>query len=81
MRDLQTALDHLGFILAPSGPGASGDETDYYGALTEAAVRAFQKAKRIVSTGTVQMTGYGQAGPLTRGALEAALKACAPLAR
>ena len=38
----------------------------YYGPLTEEAVKRFQQAERIVSSGTPSTTGYGAVGPKTR---------------
>ncbi len=41
----------------------------YYGALTEAAVRRWQVAYNIVSSGTPGTTGFGQVGPRTAAAM------------
>ena len=49
--------------VAASGAGAPGSETTYFGALTLAAVKAFQAKHGIITTGYV--------GPLTRGQLNA----------
>ncbi|MDB5237758.1 MAG: hypothetical protein JWM46_28 [Candidatus Kaiserbacteria bacterium] len=43
--------------------------TGFFGALTEAAVKSFQRSKGIVSAGTPSTTGYGAVGPKTRGVI------------
>ena len=43
--------------------------TGYFGPLTEAAVRRWQVQFNIVSSGTPETTGYGQAGPRTAAAM------------
>jgi peptidoglycan hydrolase-like protein with peptidoglycan-binding domain len=43
--------------------------TGYFGALTEAAVQAFQRNHAVVSFGTPETTGYGAVGPKTMGAM------------
>ena len=58
---LQTALKQLGYF--------SDEATGYYGVVTERAVQSFQRAQGIVSGGTANSTGYGVAGPRTRGVL------------
>jgi peptidoglycan hydrolase-like protein with peptidoglycan-binding domain len=55
-----------------SGDGSPGNESEYYGAKTIAAIQAFQKASGIVSAGTPETTGYGNFGPSTRTALNEA---------
>ncbi|MDD2807651.1 MAG: peptidoglycan-binding domain-containing protein [Patescibacteria group bacterium] len=71
---LQQLLNKSGFIIAKSGPGAVGNETEYFGSLTRAAVQRFQCEKNIVCQGSEATTGYGQTGPQTRTALLAATK-------
>lgn len=56
---LQTYLISRGFLSADSNTG-------FFGPLTEEAVRAFQRAENIVSSGTPKTTGYGSVGPQTR---------------
>ena len=46
-----------------------GLTTGYYGALTEAAVRRWQAKYNVVSSGTLETTGYGQVGPRTAAAI------------
>ena len=46
--------------------------TGFFGALTEAAVREFQEAEGIVSSGTAETSGFGAAGPRTREAIATA---------
>ncbi|MBL7045493.1 MAG: peptidoglycan-binding protein [Parcubacteria group bacterium] len=55
--------------VAASGVGSPGQETNFYGALTEAAVKKFQTKYGIVSSGTPSTTGYGLVGPKTRSKL------------
>jgi peptidoglycan hydrolase-like protein with peptidoglycan-binding domain len=65
VRALQRLLNANGFTLAASGAGAPGSETDYFGALTRAAVTAYQKANGVAPT-------VGYFGPLTRASMTAA---------
>lgn len=46
-----------------------GMVTGYYGALTEAAVKRWQAAYNIVTSGTPSTTGFGQVGPRTAAAM------------
>ncbi|MEX2437527.1 MAG: peptidoglycan-binding protein, partial [Candidatus Paceibacterota bacterium] len=55
--------------LTGSGIGSPGNETDYFGQLTEDAVRRFQIKYGIVSAGTPATTGFGLVGPQTRAKL------------
>ena len=66
---LQQILNHAGFVLAASGPGAVGAETTFFGSLTRTAVMKFQCEKGIVCSGNAGTTGYGRVGPRTRTAL------------
>jgi peptidoglycan hydrolase-like protein with peptidoglycan-binding domain len=47
----------------------AGNNTGYFGNLTQAAVQSWQRSHGIVSSGTPTTTGYGAAGPRTRAAL------------
>ncbi len=49
---------------------AAGNNTGYFGKLTEAAVKSWQKRNGIVSMGTPSTTGYGSVGPKTRVAIK-----------
>lgn len=57
--------------LVSAGYLEADNATGYFGALTESAVRQFQTARRIVSSGTPTTTGYGAIGAKTRSALNA----------
>ncbi len=61
---LQKYLNTHGFIVAQAGAGSSGQETNYFGFLTKAAVIRYQKAHLITPA-------IGNVGPLTRAALNA----------
>lgn len=65
VKELQKFLNKLGFTVASAGAGSSGQETEYYGPLTQAAVQKFQKSYGIVSGGDAASTGYGRVGPQT----------------
>ena len=59
VKELQRYLNSQGFIVAKSGSGSAGRETEYFGPATKAALIKFQKAKKIDPA-----SGYF--GPLTR---------------
>ena len=65
VRELQKFLNKQGFLVASSGEGAPGAETDYFGPLTQAALKKFQASQGIVSSGDPLTTGYGRVGPKT----------------
>jgi len=64
---LQQFLNVNGYTVASSGPGSPGNETDFYGSLTTAAVRRFQEAHfaQILSP-LGYSSGTGILGPSTR---------------
>jgi peptidoglycan hydrolase-like protein with peptidoglycan-binding domain len=62
--------------IAESGPGSPGNETDRFGALTEAAVRKFQMKYGVVASPGA--SGYGVVGPATRAKLHEVFGAGAP---
>lgn len=61
---LQTLLTSLNYY--------GSDITGKFGAFTEAAVKKFQTAKGIISSGDINSTGFGGVGPATREALSRA---------
>jgi hypothetical protein len=58
VKALQVYLNSVGFRIAESGPGSPGNETEFFGALTETALKRFQQSKGINATGIL--------GPQTR---------------
>lgn len=65
VRMLQQLLNGNGFRLASSGVGSPGQETDFFGALTRAAVSAYQSSNSIIPSA-------GYFGAITRGQMKAA---------
>ncbi len=63
---LQQYLNAAGFIIAKSGNGSPGHETNYFGVQTVAALKAFQKFHGIKATGMLGVTtrDYINAHPL-----------------
>jgi peptidoglycan hydrolase-like protein with peptidoglycan-binding domain len=61
---LQQFLNQNGYPVALSGPGSSGNETQYFGMMTQAALAGWQSA-----TGISPASGYF--GPTTRADVEA----------
>lgn len=55
--ELQKILNRLGFNISKTGPGSPGQETDFFGSLTEKAVKDFQKSNGLTVDGVV--------GPIT----------------
>jgi hypothetical protein len=66
---LQKFLNTHGFMVATSGPGSAGNETDYFGKGTQKAVQAYQCKRGVVCEGDPSSTGYGLVGKMTRGSL------------
>ena len=52
--------------IATIGVGSPGNETEYFGKLTQRAVERFQKKHGLASSGTPETTGFGLVGPATR---------------
>lgn len=59
VRALQVLLNTNGFALAPEGVGAPGNETNYFGTLTQNALMRYQAANSV-------MPAIGYFGPITR---------------
>lgn len=56
-------------FLAVTGYFTYPQITSYFGSVTQSAVQAFQRAEKVVATGTPAATGYGLVGPKTRAAI------------
>lgn len=69
VKKLQQILNNSGYQLSASGPGSPGQETNFFGGRTRAAVKEFQCDQGIVCEGGRYSTGYGLVGPETRQAL------------
>ena len=63
VRALQTILQGLGFFPIEQ------ETTQFYGRITEQAVKEYQKQNNIISWGNPVLTGFGRAGPKTRASL------------
>lgn len=67
VKQLQMVLNsNVATQITASGAGSPGNETDYFGLLTEKAVQKFQEKYGIAVSGD---SGYGIVGPLTRAKL------------
>jgi len=55
--------------VAETGVGSLGNETNFFGLLTDAAVKKFQAKYSVVSSGSPSTTGFGRVGPKTRAKL------------
>lgn len=72
VRQLQQFLntyDNGKYAVASSGAGSAGNETDYFGNLTQSALQRFQSDQGIVNSGDPSTTGFGRFGPKTMGAI------------
>ena len=69
---LQQFLNSHGFTIAESGPGSPGNESDYFGSLTRAALAEFQAANGITPSA-------GYFGSLTRAKANALMGGSAPV--
>ena len=65
-----TDVTELQTFLITQGDLARGNTTSYFGPLTEAAVKSFQRRNTIVSSGSPSTTGYGAVGPKTRAKIQ-----------
>ncbi|MBD3251315.1 hypothetical protein GF380_02465, partial [Candidatus Uhrbacteria bacterium] len=72
VKRLQQFLNTYGYTIAARGPGSPGAETDYYGALTKAAVKRYQEdhAKELL-TPKGAAVGSGYLDTLTRALIHA----------
>ena len=64
VKKLQVFLNENGFTVAKTGAGSKGNETDFFGTLTQNAVIRFQIARKI-------NPAVGYFGPITRGVVNA----------
>jgi peptidoglycan hydrolase-like protein with peptidoglycan-binding domain len=72
VKALQVFLNKEGFILAEEGPGAVGEETDYFGSLTKNALGRYQESKNISGN-------LGEFDKLTREYLGCVSEAVSPI--
>lgn len=59
VKALQEFLNLKGFTLAADGAGSSGNETNYFGPRTQAALIAYQEANPVILTNVGIMNGVG----------------------
>lgn len=69
LRSRGSDVTSLQNFLIAQGTLAAGNNTGYFGSLTQKALQQWQASKGIVSSGTPATTGYGSTGPKTRAAL------------
>jgi hypothetical protein len=67
VRKLQIYLNYMGFAVSTSGAGSKGKETNYFGTKTFLALKKYQKAQGIISTGYF--------GPITRAQVNKSMSA------
>lgn len=65
VKALQQFLNKAGFPVSATGAGSPGNETDFFGPATQAALQKYQASKGIVSGGSATSTGFGRLGPKT----------------
>ncbi|MBI4093358.1 sulfatase-like hydrolase/transferase, partial [Candidatus Kaiserbacteria bacterium] len=66
----QDVIELQNFLIAQGDLGA-GNDTGFYGSLTQLGVQSFQRRNGIVSSGSPATTGYGAVGPRTRAVISA----------
>jgi peptidoglycan hydrolase-like protein with peptidoglycan-binding domain len=64
-------VTNLQQFLVSKGYTTADNITGFFGPVTEAAIKAFQRAEGIVSSGDPVSTGYGNVGPSTRARINA----------
>lgn len=69
VKSLQIKLNDLGYIIAQSGSGSPGAETEYFGSATKKALIRYQLDKGLILSSTGR--GAGLFGPKTRASLNA----------
>lgn len=69
VKTLQSILNQKGYTVATTGAGSVGNESEYFGRTTEAAVKKFQCSVMSICSGNMLTTGYGFVGAKTRAAL------------
>ena len=66
VKRLQEYLNTHGFVLVSSGPGSPGEETDFFGSLTEKALIQFQESHRVEILDPINLkNGSGYFGRMT----------------
>ena len=71
MKALQVFLNSVGILISQSGPGSSGNESNYFGQATYNALVKFQKVHVSEIFGTnLNLSGLGIFGPKTRAIVE-----------
>jgi len=71
IKALQKFLNQLGLMVAKTGPGSPGKETNYFGLKTRAAVKRFQLKYNLTRPTD---PGFGYIGPKTRAKIKELLK-------
>jgi len=78
VKQLQRFLNNSGFLVAEEGEGSPGNETTFFGPLTQAALQEYQKSQGIVSEGDPTTTGFGRFGPKTMASINETIQVGTP---